>query len=356
MPYRPRNINKQWVDFLGRPVRVQQQSGWYANGVEVTPYSGRYWSVYPHVWKGPNGNYHTEPQRSLIDGAKARSVNASNRAYAKFKDKAVGEQSSVGVAAAEWRKSFDMVSNRLMQMYKAFRAAKRGDIEGFTDALGVMPKRKHRHVPAAQLARKASSIVLEYNFGWVPMVMDVTQSFTVLSQPLPGGRAKGVSGSSLYWRVWQYNGPGGQDYRDYYCTIIYAQYAEVYLTNPNLFLANQLGLTNVGTIAWELIPFSFLADWAFSVQNFLESFTDFMGCSVLNPGSTVFVKGICEQTMKDRYDPRWNQFYIHDIVESSRVPSLTKPVPSTQVRANLGDSKRRAVNAASLLTQLVTRY
>jgi hypothetical protein len=205
-----------------------------------------------------------------------------------------------------------------------------------------------------ELSRNAAGAILEHNFGWQPLIQDVYDSFEVLSQPLPGGKAYGSASSGLSWERVQYDGPGGKDWYVYNCVVRHQAYAEVYLTNPNLFLLNQLGLLNPAQIAWELIPFSFLVDWAFDVQNFLGSFTDFVGCDVLNPGYSVYVKGVAEHISVDHYDQSWNQLYLHRITESSRVPALPTPVPSTQVILNLKDSKRRAVNAASLLTQLLT--
>lgn len=58
------------------------------------------------------------------------------------------------------------------------------------------------------------------------------------------------------------------------------------VTNPNFALANQLGLINPGTVAWEIVPFSFLVDWFIPVGAWLNSFTDILGYDVLYPFTT----------------------------------------------------------------------
>jgi hypothetical protein len=56
--------------------------------------------------------------------------------------------------------------------------------------------------------------------------------------------------------------------------------AEIFVSNPNLYLANKLGFVNPGVIAWELVPFSFVIDWFVPVGNFLSQWTDFVGLTL----------------------------------------------------------------------------
>lgn len=208
---------------------------------------------------------------------------------------------------------------------------------------------------ARRAARNAAGTVLEYNFGWAPLIGDIFSAFEELSSPLPGGRAYGSAGQGCSWERIQYQSGWSKDYYIYTGSIRYQCYSEVYLSNPNMFLLNQLGLTNPAVVAWELIPFSFLWDWCFDIGNYLESFTDWVGVSVDNPGFSTFCRGTVEHITEDYYSPEWNQLYLHNVIESSRTPSIPKPVPNLEVQANIGNSLTRAVNAASLLTQFLSR-
>jgi hypothetical protein len=62
--------------------------------------------------------------------------------------------------------------------------------------------------------------------------------------------------------------------------------ATVQVTNPNMFLANQLGFLNPALVAWELVPFSFVVDWFVNVGAVISSMTDFMGCTLKDPYHT----------------------------------------------------------------------
>jgi hypothetical protein len=55
-------------------------------------------------------------------------------------------------------------------------------------------------------------------------------------------------------------------------------YLEV--VNPNLHTIQQMGLTNPLVVAWELIPFSFVADWFIQVGDYLTALTALQGLTV----------------------------------------------------------------------------
>jgi hypothetical protein len=60
----------------------------------------------------------------------------------------------------------------------------------------------------------------------------------------------------------------------------------VRITNPNLFLANRLGLLNLPGVAWDLIPWSFVVNMFTNMGQMVNSLTDFVGVEVSNGSST----------------------------------------------------------------------
>jgi hypothetical protein len=73
---------------------------------------------------------------------------------------------------------------------------------------------------------------------------------------------------------------------------------EVQVDNPNLYLANKLGLTNPALIVYDAIPFSFVVNWFVTIEQFLSQMNMFAGVTVKNPWMSVKLTDACTTTEK----------------------------------------------------------
>lgn len=231
----------------------------------------------PNSWYGHNAS----------NGLTAYDALAQNKARTQFVGKVRDQNAaSLAVTLAEWGQSQKMIVHRGSQIFGALRALKRGDLAGMQDALGMLEKKKGlRRNGGRRAARDASGLWLEHSFGWAPLINDIYTAVKVMASNPPAhkvvGRgssvAEGTEGSTqpYNWFV-QYN----------YTARCLVQ-ADVYISNPNLALANQLGIVNPATVAWELVPFSFVVDWFIPVGKFLDSFSDLLGYRIEYPFSTL---------------------------------------------------------------------
>lgn len=271
---------------------------------------------------------------------------ARNRAYSRLVNKVNGNSSQLGVMFAEWRESQGMITKRAIGLRKAYQNLRKGRFRDFLKELSVSPKRKHRNKVRNSL-NEASGLWLEYWFGWSPFLGDIYSACIELSDPIRTGvRIQGSSKDRSLNHV-GIVGAGSDSTNDY----VVRTGAVFALDNPNLYLASQLGLVNPATIAWEVIPFSFMVDWVADVSSFLESFSDFAGLRVINPyhnqkvvslaenyqrsGGRIFGPSECYQTRFRRYN------------------GLIRPLPNLGILRNLGQSKTRAATAVSLLVQVL---
>lgn len=265
---------------------------------------------------------------------------AANAAYEDFRDRALGSTSSLGAAFAEWQQSLGMITQRAIQLAQSARALRRRDFPALYRAWKDRPHpRRSRN---RERARKASSLWLEYSFGWKPLLGDIDSAMEQMCEPFPSSHETGHARSSYTKTI--DNMPGGWSQES--SVISHWTGGYVVLTNPNLFLYSQLGLINPLSIAWELIPGSFVADWLFDVSSFLGSFADFAGCSV----ERSWQSHKCEYS-----DLAYSMFGTTTCrgwgVGFLRGHSLIRPFPNRQVQANLGTSLSRALNATALATQ-----
>lgn len=268
---------------------------------------------------------------------------ACNKAWADLVEKARDNPASLGESVAQMGEAMGMIGDRLMQMAKAYTHLRRGRFRPFLRTLGIGAKRKHRNW-VRNAPSQASGLWLEYSFGWRPLCKDVNDARTVLSKELPTRRYYGHGSENRSYAYTGYN-PISVQYR---CRVNNG--ATVVVDNPNLYLASQLGLANPAAVLWAVIPFSFMVDWALDISAFLESYTDFLGCSVSLPFTSVSIR-IDERHVRsyNGATTRLHTWKFH------RYPYLVRPVPNWHFLANIGQSKMRAANAASLLVQSLSK-
>lgn len=202
-------------------------------------------------------------------------------AYDQFIEQCKGESASLGAAIGEWESSFDMIAARAIQLRKGITAFRRGQLSRAAAILAV-PKDSVRNARGGVNKRHyASSLWLETHFGWTPMIGDIYNAVDVIQRPFPKARdVKGRSTTRLTTKYSGiYSGTATTKLRGMY-------YGKVEVTNPNLLLANQLGLVNPLSVAWELVPFSFVVDWFVNVSQILSSVTDLLGLKVTRAGYT----------------------------------------------------------------------
>lgn len=236
------------------------------------------------------------------------------------------------------------ISRASLRIGRAVYALKRGRLQQFCDILSVKRKRSHQSVFKPS-DRAISGYWLEYWFGVAPLVSDVMTSLEVLTRDFPKGRIYGTSkdsekGISQKLASWVYT---------YAFQTKARMGCEVKLINPNGFLRNALGLTNFWLIGWNVIPFSFLADWGLNVSKCLGAMSDFEGLEVTLPFTSMICKANTVDILVPPSDPVQASFTA---VETWRSPGLTKPVLSVTLPKRL--SVTRALTSVALMLQLFT--
>lgn len=350
MPYGPLSRTNHTV-FPGTAARSYyfMQSGYKGDGKEVLPYTMVRTVGTPGMYPSGATLYIDSPNSySIYDflgsgGIPSWSVPAANSAYSRFREKALGSESSVGAALGEWRQSLDMITNRASQLVVSIGALRRRNFAYFL-YYWKLGKYRNRRDPDYSKARKAADLWLEYSFGWKPLLGDIKSACDQISEPPPADASHVGWASDTFsrvvpsWLTWQY-----------YSHVTHWVGGRVKLTNPNLFLASQLGLVNPLSVAWELTPGSFIADWMFDISSFIGSMSDFIGTEVT---------GSWRSSLCDFRDASWvgnGAAATSSGVGFVRRSGLYRPMPNMEIRRNVGESMNRAANAVALVTQILTQ-
>lgn len=337
---------------------VRAQEGWDGNKKDPYSYDGyKSRTLSTGKWKGTYdwyyaidaGNTNGMSSWRQKAGIPPECTPIFNRAYNRFVEDINGEQSSLGVFAAEWKESLGMINSRAQSLYQSFRDLRRGRLEDALGHLGVKPLRRHRKLTKRETANQASGLWLEYWFGWSPMVQDMYNAGDVIQQPLPYGTGRG-SASGVY----QLHRKDNYDEHRTSARVKYKFQADFLLDNPNLYLMNRLGLANPATVAWELIPFSFVVDWCTGFGTYVNSMSDFVGLEMTRAMNSRFIDGVDSYEIFAPSDP-WGYSGKSKCryVALIRRLGIDGPIPNLQISANLGESLTRTATAVSLLTQIL---
>jgi len=170
---------------------------------------------------------------------------------------------SAGVAVAEGRKTVDLVIDTTKRLALSFRAARRGDYAQAVRHLGAEPRQSKFS------SKDLSARVLEIQYGWRPLLSDVkaaAEAFAFHTQSEPkttvrtGLKYSAPLAGDQYMSFWGFE----QNQRMVYAQMI----AE--LKQP-LSAVRRLGLEDPMSVAWEVMPWSFVFDWFIPIGKYLES-------------------------------------------------------------------------------------
>lgn len=260
-------------------------------------------------------------------------------AYDRLKD-GVGNSASLGASLAEFGQSVQMIAARVEQLLRFTRALKKGRLVEAANSLGVSPKVRPKKTRSKDLA----STWLEYSFGWSPLIGDIYNALEVLGSEIPDKPVEATASTrDIEWKLVP-SGPWAAGYSRKFEKIAVKYGTKVRVTNPNLYLWNQLGLVNPATVVWEVIPFSFVVDWFVNVEQFLGMGTDFLGLSMSDTYTTLHAKGTHYQYWGSGFPGRTSTFAW---ATTHRALGIDKP--SLALRAWKVPSWKRAANAVSLL-------
>jgi hypothetical protein len=287
------------------------------------------------------------PRQAIVDVSPER-ADAYNAAHKKFVE-ALGERADMSETLAEWRQSSSMIARRGNQLYHFFKNLRKARFGDAFDALDLPRNRRFKPV-----AKDFAGKVLETNYGWIPLAMDIGSAVEILSQGDPGISVFGRGSRRNRRTVTTSPPPVGAGILsreiDINCRVHIG--ARVSVSNPNLWLANQLGFVNPVLTAWNLTPYSLVVDWFGNVSQFLEGFTYDVGLSVtdsfythydVTPSSTTYRKPN-GQIVVDKYDRAICSRYVGEI-----------PRPTLRVLPLKGFSVKRAANAISMVLQQLPR-
>lgn len=234
-------------------------------GVQVpryNNYNNKTWSVRTVYPKTSSGAWYavsiagTPTFASIFTSSYA--VKNQNKLVSKVKD----FDFNLAVAGAEMGLTIGMTVGAIQSMVKSIRALKRGDFATAAQSLGA---NKH----TSKLGQKdLTGRWLELQYGWLPLLSDVYGASQALA--LKANAPRQMRWKATTTATGKYDGSQSPSL---YSGLGVAKASQtiIYEATEVLTTKRQLGLEDPLTLAWEVIPYSFVVDWFIPIGSYLEN-------------------------------------------------------------------------------------
>jgi len=275
-----------------------------------------------------------------------------NKAYEKLRAK-LSDSSGWAENIAQAGKTRQLVVQYASTLKDVVLDLKRGRFDRAAAALNLTREPKN-----VSRRRGVAANFLEFEYGVKPLISDLQDSMTILTGD-PGVRWLRASAHERILRR-SFIRTGNPNSWDTTFEVISIDLQEtirvgVQVVNPNIFLANQLGLIDLA-LPWKLMPFSFIVDWFVNVEQVISSFTDWFGVLMIHPHTTKFHSGARNRVYNAVLTEGTKITTTHNTVNQHSVEmvrSLGISGPTLIVRPFKGFSMERGAQALALVSTVL---
>lgn len=212
------------------------------------------------------------------------------------------------------------------------------------------------------VSRTASARWLEIQYGWLPLIYDIQGALKALGTvQKPRFTARGfasdskslsTTGFTYYSGItqlkmnWALNQSLEKRVRAYI----------LYEVDARSFITQKLGLLQVPSSAWELVPWSFVIDWFVNIGSWLDALTPRIGVNILAEGWTLAtqhdrVRSITSTNFTAPYSNESGLTGTSDFW-SGRYKARNVGLPAFPLpRVNVKFNPKRAIDSIALLVQ-----
>lgn len=300
------------------------------------------------IWNGRYGRSEC-PRIACMSASTARNI-----VYNKLIQKVRSTQIDLGVALGEYHQTAAFVAGTMSGVAKSLHLVKRGNFSGALRVLTSLSNNKLSHVPLA-----AGNTWLAYTYGLRPLLKDVFDAVHLLQKDLsksqlPVELCRAGHSDACYGGTDSEPTNGVSYYHWSGASRLNARGKIRYVvSNPLLRTLDQCGVLNPLSVAWELVPYSFVVDWFLPVGQFLTSVMPPQGVSYL--GGTVSVSVKCS-TKTSTTIPNDGWSTSASITEKLTQREVLSSLPSPSfIVPDLSLSKSQVMSGVSLLTQIFAR-
>lgn len=318
----------------------QSYKVWERNGpgpYNAHPYLHRWGRIvsnnWPEAWTLTNGGAYPVATSSIVAPV------LQEKLYGKFRDAAYATL-QLGADFGERKQTLDMIGSTLKMARHPLRT-----VGGY---LKKVANKRNLKSASTLLLKDSAEALLAFRYGVLPLMQTIWGVKDVFSQPYPRHsiRVKASSGEVSTFVVTNPTTSYRQETSTWKTTRgAMGAFAEV--SCPIAFAMDQVGLINPLSVAWELVPFSFVVDWFLPIGTYISSLSDFAGVKFTQSYLTLMLN-----VHVKRERPRQGKlcvdkaFCINRVLQSPALPGLST------MQFKWGQSKVHIQNALALIVAL----
>lgn len=282
-----------------------------------------------------------------------------NKILKKIKDMKV----NLAVVFAERKRTAEMIGNTVIRLFNAVRYVRKGRLRQAAQMLDITVSRRkvrkfNKEYRRTDGARAIASGWLELQYGWLPLLSDIVGAAEAIAQRQSSevrDRVRAKLSTERKWSSLTTNSNFDlfvdQSYQFEISTGIWFR-----STGAVLQSLSSTGITNPVSVAWEVIPFSFIVDWFLPIGAWIDNFDATLGLSFEKGYRTTFLRSQLDRRAYGTENPSSNPRYRgmsmsnRKKVYVSRTVLVSFPTPSFPEFENPYKWQRGA-NLVALLTQ-----
>jgi len=237
---------------------------------------------YPEGYPKYLSPLHSLPGYAAYNGRVLDHQMAFNELSTRVLDKLGDEKTALGSNLAQAVSTYNTLVSNAIEVFKTLRALKDGGYSGLWNQLRASGLRRPR-----DLNRK----YLEFIYGISPLMSDIHGGWELLNQQLSkdmliSAKASKVSGLQHTFEDTANGFVTDVDFARIDVMKIYAKVDDVWSHQ-----VQQAGMINPASVAWDLLPYSFVFDWICPVGNVLMAMTATSGLSWVGGSHSAVVVG-----------------------------------------------------------------
>jgi hypothetical protein len=171
---------------------------------------------------------------------------------------------NLGVSIGEGKESAQLIVGRLTDIAKAANAVRKGNLGTALRHLSHVPRSSRRGAQVSMSVNAFTSAWLELQYGWLPLIKDIGAAAEMIKLHPKENRIRARSSNRGGAKL---DSPSHIGNIRVFNNDRRLQNIVIVRSPPSMM--ERLGLTDPLSIAWELVPFSFVLDWFGPIGDYL---------------------------------------------------------------------------------------